>query len=209
MNIRIVQKKDVVYKNGCSPLFIRFTHERKSKFVSLGVSVVPEHWYNEQQRITDDCPDSNLLNASITTKLEEYRKRIRKLEALEMAVTFESVLDTNSRKSPNQTVSEYFGKLIADFKRSEQLNTASKYSFCLSSLNKFRPTSITFDKIDKAFLSDFEQYLRDRGLSSNTIATKFTNLKSAYNKAMEDGIFISRDNPLIDSITYTDRFSDA
>ena len=26
MNIRVVQKGDIVYKNGCSPLFIRFTH---------------------------------------------------------------------------------------------------------------------------------------------------------------------------------------
>lgn len=195
MNIRIVQKKDVVYKNGCSPLFLRFTSERKSKFISLGVSVLPEHWYNEQQRITDDYPDSNVLNASITTKLEEYRKRIRKLEALEIEVTFETLLDTNSRKIPNQTVAEYFGKLIVDFRKSGKLSTASKYAFCLSSLNKFRPTSITFDKMDKVFLSEFEQHLRDRGLSGNTIATKFTNLKSAYNKALEDGVFVPRDNP--------------
>jgi len=195
MNIRIVQKKEVVYKNGCSPLFIRFTSERKSKFVSLGVSVLPEHWYNEQQRITDDCTDSNLLNALITTKLEEYRKRIRKLEILEIEINFETLLDTNSRKSPNQTVAEYFGKLIADFKKAGKLQTAAKYSFCLSSLNKFRPTSITFDKVDKTFLAEFEQYLRDRGLSGNTIATKFTNLKSAYNKALEDSVFVSRDNP--------------
>lgn len=148
MNIRILQKKNVVYKNGCSPSFLRFTSGRKSKFISLGVSVLPQHWYNEQQRITDDCPDSNLLNASITTKLEEYRKRIRKLEALEIEVTFETLLDTNSRKAPNQTVAEYFGKLIEEFKRAGKLSTAFKYSFCLSSLNKFRLTSVTFDKID-------------------------------------------------------------
>jgi hypothetical protein len=43
MNVRAVQKKDVIYKNGTSPLFLRFTHERKNKFVSLGVSVLPEH----------------------------------------------------------------------------------------------------------------------------------------------------------------------
>lgn len=195
MNIRIVQKKDIVYNNGCSPLFLRFTHERKSKFISLGVSVLPEQWYNEQQRITDDCPDSNALNAVITTKLEEYRKKVRRLEALEIEVNFNTLLDTNSRRTPNQTVSSYFEKLIAGFKKSGKYSTASKYEFCLSSLKKFRSMDITFDKIDKAFLSEFEQHLRDKGNSGNTIATKFTNLKSAYNKTLEDGIFVPRENP--------------
>lgn len=195
MNIRVVQKKERVYKDGKCPLFIRFSQDRQSKYVTTGIAVLPDQWDSAQQRITDDCPDALALNAQIMSKLAEYNKKIQRLEILEIDVTFATLLDTNSRKVPNQTVSEYFGKLIAGFKKSGKLNTASKYSFCLSSLNKFCPTSITFDKIDKTFLADFEQYLRDRGLSSNTIATKFTNLKSAYNKALEDGIFIPRENP--------------
>jgi len=44
MNFKAVQKRETIYKNGHSPLFLRFTHEKKSKFLSLGVSVLSEHW---------------------------------------------------------------------------------------------------------------------------------------------------------------------
>ena len=65
MNIRVVQKGDIVYKNGCSPLFIRFTHERKSKFVSLGISLLPDHWDKQQQMIRQSCPESAILQQRI------------------------------------------------------------------------------------------------------------------------------------------------
>jgi len=68
MNLRTVQKKDVVYKNGHSPLYLRFTHERRNKFVSLGVSVAPEHWDNEQQKVNPDCSDYNAINTLIKKK---------------------------------------------------------------------------------------------------------------------------------------------
>lgn len=129
------------------------------------------------------------------SKLAEYDKKVKRLKILDIEVTFETLLDTNSRKAPNRTVSEYFSKPIGCFKKAGKLNTASKYAFCLSSLNKCRPMGMAFNKIDKTFLAEFEQYLSDRELSSNTIATKFTNLKSACNKALEDCIFFPLDNP--------------
>jgi hypothetical protein len=91
MNVRAVQKKDVVYKNGTSPWFLRFTHERKNKFVSLGVSVLPEHWDNEEQAVRSECPDGSALNAQIKSKRDEYLKQIRKLEILEVEVNFDTL----------------------------------------------------------------------------------------------------------------------
>jgi len=46
MNIRAIQKKNVIDKNGKSPLQLRFSHERKNKYVSFGISVLPEDWDN-------------------------------------------------------------------------------------------------------------------------------------------------------------------
>jgi len=98
MNIRIVQKKDIVYKNGLSPLFLRFTHERKNKFVSIGVSILPEHWDNETQIVHNDCPDSNMLNARIKSKQDEYLKQIHKLEILDIEVNFDTLFGTKSKR---------------------------------------------------------------------------------------------------------------
>lgn len=195
MTIKVIQRKDLIKADGTCPLFIRFTHERKVKYVGLGVSVKPNYWCDQTQKITIDCQNHKEQQLIIDTKLAEYDKKIKRLEALDIPVNLDTLLETKSRYRPNQTVAEYFDKVISDFERSGKLSTASKYYFCLSSLKKFRSMDITFDRIDKIFLREFEQYLRDRGLSSNTIATKFTNLKSVYNKALEDGIFTAKENP--------------
>ena len=69
MIIRIVQKKETIYKNGKSPLFLRFTHERKNKFVSTGIAVLTEHWNYKEQQIEIGCTNSNAYNAQIKGKL--------------------------------------------------------------------------------------------------------------------------------------------
>jgi len=195
IKMNVICRKDKLYKNNTAPIHIRFTLNRQIRYVSTGFSIALDDWDFEQQRIKAPLLHLKDTQHQIDRLVLEYERKIKRLEVLEMEVTFENLLNANSRKTPNQTVSEYFNKLIDGFRKSGKLSTASKYSFCLSSLDKFRPTSITFDKVDKAFLSEFEQFLRGNGLSSNTIATKFTNLKSAYNKALEDGIFVARDNP--------------
>ena len=72
MNVKAVQKKEIVYKNGHSPLFLRFTHERRNKFITLGVSVLPEHWDNESQTAKPNCPDYSVINKLIKDKQNVY-----------------------------------------------------------------------------------------------------------------------------------------
>lgn len=197
MKIKAVCRKDVINKNGTSPLALRFTHERKVKYVGLGISINLDHWNESEELITDECPNRKEYQYIIDTKLAEYHRKIQRLEILEIEVNFETLLDTNSRKIPNQTIEEYFGKLIDCFEKSGKINSATKYYFCLSALKKFRPMNITFDKVDNAFLREFEQFLRKQGNSGNTIASRFTSLKSTYNKALEDGIFRPKENVFV------------
>ena len=112
MNIRIVQKKDVIYKNGQSPLFLRFTHERKSKFVSVGVSVLPEYWDNEQQSSIPQCTEYAEIQTQINNKLSEYKRKIQKLEILEIPVTFDNLFETKN-KQINCTLTDRFEREIA------------------------------------------------------------------------------------------------
>jgi hypothetical protein len=52
------------------------------------------------------------------------------------------------------------------------------------------------NEIDLTFLLDFELFLRKIGNTNNSIATKFAILKAAYNKALSEGLFIHKSNPL-------------
>jgi hypothetical protein len=135
MNIRVVQRNDVVYKSGCSPLFLRFSHERKNKLVSLGISILPEFWDNEAQFVRSDCPESKSLNLQIARQQEDYRKRINKLEVLEKDVNFETLFGEKCKRI-NCTVSDYFNQQIDRLKSAGKIASATKYRFCLSALEK-------------------------------------------------------------------------
>jgi len=139
MNISIkpVLRTDKIKKSNCAPIHIRFTQNRQKKHIATGISINVDDWDSGSQRITSKTDEGRLFQFQIDSTMQEYYKKAKRLEALDMEVTLDSLIDTNSRKAPNQTVSDYFGRLIADFKRSGKLNTASKYIFCLSSLNKF------------------------------------------------------------------------
>jgi site-specific recombinase XerD len=131
----------------------------------------------------------------IDAKLADYEKKMKKLEVLEIEITFDTLLEIKNRNRPNQTVAEYFEIQVEHLKTSGKFNTASKYECTFVSLQKFRSMNIVFNKIDFPFLRDYELFLRKSGVGNNTIATRFATLKAIYNKALADGVFKSEDNP--------------
>ena len=194
LNYSVVCRKDkITMKNQVTP-FLRFCVNRKLKYVSLQFSIDVEYWDFKEQRLRDDCPNRSHYQLLIDTKLEEYRKKILKLEALEIEVTFDTLF-AQQKKRNICTITQYFDIIINKLKELGKLKSASKYYFTLSSLNKFKSMDIEFSEIDLKFLKDYEFYLRKEGQASNSIATKFSCFKAAYNKALEEGIFTNEDSP--------------
>lgn len=196
MKIKVVLRIGKVYKNGRSPLMLRFTHDRNTKFIALGLSVAPCHWNKDAEMLTPDCPDRATLQSRIDSTLASYQKKIQRLEALDMAVDFDNLFDQTAKCTP-QMVDSYFERQIAAMKRAGKLNTANKYHATRTSLRKFHPAKLRFEDIDPKLLDDFETFLHGAGNQSNSIATKFSVLKAVYNKATADKIFLCKENPFL------------
>lgn len=175
---------------------LRFIHERTSKQLSLGVSVEPCYWDKEVEMLTADCPKRVTLQSQIDSALAGYRKKIQRLEALDMKVDFDNLFDLTSKCTP-QLVDSYFERQIAAMKQAGKINTAIKYTATRTSLVKFHPAKLRFEDITPNLLVDFETFLRGEGNQSNSIATKFSVLKAVYNKAVADKIFLCKENPFV------------
>ena len=134
------------------------------------------------------------IQFQIDSKVEDYRRRMRRLEALEVEVTLDNLLETNGRKF-NCTVGEYLRQTIRRLKESGKYGSASKHQSLLARLSQFRSPNIRFEEIEFAYLQDFEFFLRKAGNTDNSIATKFAIFKAAYNKALAEGVFVQKVNP--------------
>lgn len=54
------------------PLMLRVTKDRKRKYVSLGISVNPEHWDFSKNQPKAECPNHEYIELLIADKLKEY-----------------------------------------------------------------------------------------------------------------------------------------
>ena len=104
MKIKAICRHEIVYKNGKSPLAIRFTHQRTHKTVSLGISVEPHYWDKTAEMITANCPERAALQSQIDSTLAGYRKKIQRLEALDIPVTFDTLFETDKSRHAGITI---------------------------------------------------------------------------------------------------------
>ena len=196
MTINIVCRKDAINRNRLAPLALVFTHDRRRKFVGLGISVAVEHWDFEKQQPTADCPEGAEIRFQITSKLREYEKKIKKLEVLEIPVTFDTLFEQNGKRI-NCTVGDYFKQIIDRLEKVEKYGSARKHKVTLALMSQFRSVNMRFEELDLTYLREFEIFLRQRGNVSNSLATKFSVLKAVYNKAVSEGVFIPKSNPFL------------
>ena len=185
--IRLIQRIDKVNRKGLAPILLRLTENRKSRFISTGVSIPISDWDSKNQCIR---PTSNYAEYQFTldrVKQEQFRGVV-----LEDARTIE-----RSRASIKQTIEERFEHEIQTLVGQGKIGTAVKYKGCASLLSQAGLLSIRISSIDRSFLDTFLQFLIKKGNKSNSIATKFSVLRAVWNKAKADGIRMPEQDPFL------------
>lgn len=158
MKIKAICRHEIVYKNGKSPLAIRFTHQRTHKTVSLGISVEPHYWDKNAEMITADCPERVALQSQIDNTLAGYRKKIQRLEALDIPVTFDTLFETDKGRHAGITIEDGFNAEIERLESLGKINSATKHKYALQVLNGYKPTSLA--AADEVHPSEFTTYFR-------------------------------------------------
>ena len=97
--MQVICRKDRVTKDRRAPVFIRFTKNRKVRYISMGVAVRIDDWDFENQCIRSDSPEMQSIQFQIDSKVEDYRRRMRRLEALEVEVTLDNLLEIFDKRS--------------------------------------------------------------------------------------------------------------
>lgn len=168
---------------------LRVTKDRKRKYVSLGISVNPEHWDFSKNQPKSDCPNREFIELMIAEKLKAYNSTIIELKATNQDFTSSSLVDNvdggNSlvRKTVNDLFVEHLQRLENEKRRGYMLSVRYVYN---SLINFNKHLNIPFAEIDVAWLKRYESWLRSRGVAQNTIGIHFRTLRVLYNLAIEE-----------------------
>ena len=167
---------------------LRVTKDRKRKYVSLGISVNPEHWDFSKNQPKAECPNREYIELLIADKLKEYSAKIIELKATNQEFTSTTLVEKIcvnrvNRKTVDELFKEHMNRLEISGRKSYSLSIKQLYNSLLE-FNKH--LDIPFAELDITWLRRYEVFLRGKGLAENTIGIRFRTLRSIYNVAIEE-----------------------
>jgi len=184
-------------------LYVRVIHERVSRSVTLPYRIYPEEWNPVEHRLL--FPSENLHRFQklkrIETELEHVKlfleDAVDRLEAEGRAFNSNDVIAIYRVSQGKDLFSAFTEKICNDLVRIGQDRTARAYRTVKSCLIAFTGNKyLRLKQINSILIRNFEQDLRIKGRTLNTISFYMRNLRAIYNRAVREGLLaVSVDNP--------------
>ena len=191
----VYNRKKKVNAMGTALVQIEAYLEGKKAYFSTGVYLLPSQW-DCQRSLVIGHPHAELLNRFLQECL--LKLEWKELQAWKQGKTVnldllkEAPAASPSTPASSVSIVEQGRKWVEASDRKE--STRQNLNTTLDLLESFRPQS-TFQDLSYEWLTDFEQYLRNRLQSVNTIAKHLKHLRILVNEAIRHGYIPFTDSP--------------
>ena len=187
--INVICYKSKVLKNNENPLMLRVTKDRKSRYLSLGISINPIFWDFEKNKPKVNCPNKEEIQQIIIQKTKEYQEQILEYKIENKDFTAKSLMDKVNSPVKAKTVKEAFELYMKQLKTANRIRYADMFKTTYNSLVRFNGhLDIHFSEIDTAWLKRYEAFMKGENLAMNTLETRFVRLRTVFNFAIEEKI---------------------
>ena len=198
VNVLFYIKRAKINSNGLVPIFIRITVEGKRIDKSTGKYVLPEKWITETSRLKGNSEETRLIN----NHLELLRMHVFEIE--KQLLIKNQILNFENFKNEYLGIKERERLLIPIFtehnRKIKELvgseyapGTLERYETSLKHTKdflqwKYKVSDIDIEKIDHAFITEYEFYLRtERKCANNTAVKYIKNFHKIINICLANG----------------------
>lgn len=186
ITVDVVCYKYKPLKNRELPIKIRVCKDRKTRYINLGVSTKIEHWDFEKNQPKADCPNRELLEKLIASKISEVKSKIVELKSEDKEFSATTLVYKVSNPVKLVTVGELFRQHLSRLEEEKRTGYRLSIQQTYNSLIKFnRHLDIPFSEMDYNWLRRYETLLRKQGKSENTIGIRFRTIRMIFNLAIE------------------------
>lgn len=176
-------KKPKAYASGTVPIYLRITTHGQRAEVSTGREWIPEKWNPSAGRASGTKEDVKALNSYLDTLQGKVYEAHRRLLETEATVTAEAVKNkfTGKAEKPRMLVpifQDHNNRIKALLGEEFSKGTLCRYTTALKHITdflqwKYGISDIDIRKIDHAFITEFEFYLRSVRKCNNNSAVKY------------------------------------
>ena len=177
-------------KTGELPLKIKVCKDRKTRYINLGVSTKAEYWDFEKNQPKSTCPDRELLEKLISSKISEVKSKIVELKSEDKEFSATTLVDKVSNPVRFVTVGELFKQYLSRLEEEKRTGYRLSIQQTYNSLIKFnRHLDIPFSEMDCNLLRRYETWLRKH------IGIRFRNIRTIFNLAIDMELVKQEDYP--------------
>ena len=170
------------------------THAGKTRRISTGYMIFPTEW--DARKSTVKCIAESVrrsfvltVRAQIKADLERLGRVIRQLENTMPHYAADDIVEEYTRILGSNLLFGYMDGIIVKLKGNGQVRTAETYRATLNSFRKFRnDEDLLIEGLSRDVMQSYERWLKQRGLSPNTISFYIRIIRAVYNRAVEDGL---------------------
>ncbi|MFA6592597.1 MAG: site-specific integrase [Bacteroidales bacterium] len=181
-------------KSGKYPLVVQIIHNRQRRLLKTGIRLLPEQFIEAKQKIIKGVRRSQSLelvkqeNETLKALLTVVKNRVDELS--DISFTADDISEWYKMRDIETYLFNYLDKMIDEKLSENKIGIARAYKSTLNSIRAYRNNEdMHLSDLTFAFLTEYEHYLIMKGVSQNTIAFYFRNLRTAYNKAYSEGVF--------------------
>lgn len=176
---------------GLYPVQFLLSHKGATTTIGTGISIRPEHWNGEiNKAVVPKCPNARAINADLEEVYFRLSNTLRGLEtdgrlAGKGVVEIKRLLTASHAEQRQELFTDYLQR-FADSRRTE--NSREAYLYTLKTVRAFGGHDLTFEEITVVWLRALEAHLTEQGLSVNTRAIHFRNIRAVFNSAIDEDV---------------------
>lgn len=189
-----VKLRESRVKGRVGKLFIQLIHLREIKTITTQFKLMPYEWDEKEQRIIIDTKymgraielcgmekDLNEILKSIELIISKLAKR--------NSYTATDIIELYTKRNAKSMFIYFVKKCTKELRVNGKENTAYKYEVTLRRFLAYRNgMDISFEHLTSGEVKHFEEYLKSRNITMNTISFYMRIIRAIYNKAISAGV---------------------
>ena len=176
-----------------APLKVKITKHGQGAFIPLDLRIFPGQWDKEHGKVKDN-PNKTALNAYIQTQKQKIDNILLQLTADGSLAKMSAVQIKNTILDMLNPKDEDGSLFLVRFKGYMETRTKQRtrelYYETLKRIQQFdsKASSLSFEKINKDWLTRFDRFLQQHEPSQNSRSIHFRNIRAVFNDAIDNDI---------------------
>lgn len=172
------------------PIKLRISHKKEKAYISLGIKVSPEEWDGSA---VVGHKQAKTYNSLIIARLGAAKTQLANLDLLGRtnkmtASQIKDIIENGGDIQKEEASHNFYEYYVAAMNAKTKEKTRSSYQQSLVNLEKFDPDikKRTFEELDYSYMERFDDWFEERGVTVNSRAVYYRNLRAVFNSAGKD-----------------------